>query len=462
MAMDELRLSDFQRKVLAIPEEFDVFLGGGRGGAKSYSKAILAMRHCEQYQDRARVLYIRRSYRGLADFENLTRELFTMIYGKAAKYNGSEHVWKLPNGGYIELGQLEGPGDYAKYQGRSFTLLLVDEAGQYATPELLDKLKSNLRGPKDMPIRTVMAANPGDPGHHWIAQRYVFKAAPWVPFYEEKSKKKWVYAPSTFLDNPFIDQDEYQRQLEASCPTDPELLRAWVEGDWTVARGAYFSSVISEDRNAVSPWPGPPEKMFDEWDLYLGHDYGSSAPSVTYVVAWSPGGEGPDGRFYPRDSLILVDELATNDPGNLNQGLGWTVPILAEAIRDFAKPWKMKRAEGVADDAIFAKHGSREGSIADEFRREGVYFRPAKKADRKTGWEIMRRLLQDAGKPDVPGLYIARNCEYFWSTVPFLGRDPKKTDDVDSRGPDHGADACRYGCLRRRQGPCITKAVWGY
>lgn len=464
MKQNELKFSNFQKKVLIIPEEFDTFLGGGRGGAKSFAMAILALRHCEQYQDRARVLYIRQTYKGLMDFENLTRELFTMIYGKAARYNGSEHVWKLPSGGYVELGQLEGPGDYAKYQGRSFTLLLVDEAGQYATPELLDKLKSNLRGPKDMPIRTIMAANPGDPGHHWIAQRYVFKTAPWVPFYEEKSKKKWVYAPSTFLDNPFIDQDEYKKQLEASCPSDPELLRAWLEGDWTVARGAYFASVISEDRNAVDPWPGPPEKsriLYNDWDLFLAHDYGSSAPSVTYMVAWSPGAEGPDEKFYPQDSLILIDELATNEPGSLTKGMGWTVPILAEAIRDFIKPWKMKRAEGVADDAIFAKHGSREGSIADEFRREKVYFLPAKKADRKTGWEIMRRLLQDAGKPDVPGLYISRICEYFWATVPFLGRDPKKIDDVDSRGPDHGADTCRYGCLRQRQRGGISQTSWG-
>lgn len=463
MQPNELRFSDFQKKVLAIPETFDVFLGGGRGGSKSFAMAILALRHCEQYKRKARVLYVRQTYKGLSDFENLTRELFGTIYGKAARFNGAEHIWKLPNGGYLELGQLEGHGDYSKYQGRSFTLLLIDEAGQYPMPELIDKLKSNLRGPKDMPIRTVMAANPGDPGHQWIAQRYVFKTAPWAAFHEEKSNKTWVHAPSTFLDNPFIDQYEYKKQLEASCPTDTELLRAWLQGDWTVARGAFFSSVIEESRNAVGPWTTPPKnslKLYNDFKLYLAHDYGSSAPSITYMVAWSPGREGPDGKFYPRDSLILVDELASCEPGNLNKGLGWTVPILAEAIRDFALPWGMKRAEGVADDAIFSKHGSKEGSIADEFRREKVYFLPAKKADRKTGWEIMRRLLQDAGKPDVPGLYISRSCEYFWATVPFLGRDPKKTDDVDSRSADHGADACRYGCLRRRMGGCVKKTIW--
>lgn len=78
-----------------------------------------------------------------------------------------------------------------------------------------------------------------------------------------------------------------------------------------------------------------------------------------------------------------------------------------------------------------------------------VYFRPARKSDRITGWTKMRRLLADAGKPDVPGLYISRACEYFWSTVPYLARDMKRVEDVDSTGPDHAADAVRYGILRR-------------
>jgi len=447
---NSLKFSDFQTKILCIPEEFDLFLGGGRGGAKSYGMTLMALKHVEQYKEKARILYIRQSYKGLSDFESLTRDVFGMAYGTAARYNGTEHVWRFPNGAYMELGQLETPADYQKYQGRSFTLLIVDEAGHYADPALLDRLRSNLRGPKDMPIREVKAANPGDPGHHWLAQRYVFKAAPWQPFYEEKSKRQWVYAPSTFLDNPFIDQDEYRSQLEASCPTDPELLRAWLEGDWAIARGAFFSSVIEEKRNAVDPWQEKPLcRGYDAWEYYLCHDFGVSAPAVTYVVAKSPGIEGPDGRYYPKDSLVLIDELATNEPGSLSKGMGYTVPMLSEEIKDLCQRWQIK-ASGVADDACFSNQGYSAGSIADEFRKNGIYFQPAKKGDRRTGWEIMRRMLQDAGKPDKPGLYIGRNCEYFWSTVPYLARDPRKADDVDTRGPDHGADACRYGCLHQK------------
>ena len=75
-----------------------------------------------------------------------------------------------------------------------------------------------------------------------------------------------------------------------------------------------------------------------------------------------------------------------------------------------------------------------------------MYFKPAQKADRRTGWEVMRRMLAAAGQPDQAGLYVSRLCSYFWASVPGLGRDPRRPDDVDTRQPDHGADAARYAC----------------
>ena len=33
--------------------------------------------------------------------------------------------------------------------------------------------------------------------------------------------------------------------------------------------------------------------------------------------------------------------------------------------------------------------------------------------------------------------------------MPLLARDPRRAEDVDSRGPDHAGDACRYACLHR-------------
>lgn len=445
--MTTLSYTRFQRRLLDIPEDFDVFLGGGRGGSKSYGLAMVALRHVAQYGERVRILYLRQTYKGLADFELICRELFGLVYGTDARYNATEHVWRFPHGGHMELGQLESEADYTKYQGRSFTLLLIDEAGQYATPDLLDRMRSNLRGPTDIPVRVLMAANPGGPGHHWIARRYVFnKAAPWKPFLEEKSKRYWVSAPSTFLDNDQIDQQQYRDQLSSACPSDPELLRAWLEGDWAVARGAYFASVLEELRNAVGPFDRVPMTNSARWKNWIAHDFGSTAPSVTYLMTESPGAEFA-GKFYPRGSIIVLDEYAVYRRDDLTKGLGWTAAITAEAIVDWCKTWQVK-PRGVGDDAMFSRTGH-DNSIANEFGAKGVTLYPAKKGDRISGWQKMRRLLADAGKPDVPGLYVSRSCEYFWATVPYLARDQKRIEDLDSNSPDHGADACRYGLNRQ-------------
>ncbi|MCJ0824976.1 phage terminase large subunit [Luteimonas sp. 50] len=442
---DGIELNAFQERALLVPESIDLALTGGRGGGKSYLMALLALRHIEQYGKRARVLYIRRTYKGLEDFVLTTQDLFAKVYGPAARYNGAEHVWKLPSGGILELGQLESQADYAKYQGRSFTLLMADECGQYQDASLLDMLRSNLRGPKDLPIRTVYAANPGGVGHMWIARRFVFtKAAPWTPFTDEKSKRLCVNAPSTFAANQFLDVEMYREQLGAACADDPELLRAWVDGDWSVARGAYFADCLDEDRVATNLWPEIPRG----WWTWLAHDFGSAAPSVTYVLAESPGGEGPDSKFYPRGSIVAVDELATNrSDDRLNEGIGWTVPVLSDAIKEMCERWKID-PEGVADDACFARSGHSVGSIADEFQRAGVHFVPAQKGDRVQGWQRMRRMLADAGKLDRPGLYVSRTCRYFWLTAPYAGRDLKRPEDVDSSGADHALDAMRYGTQR--------------
>ena len=223
-----------------------------------------------------------------------------------------------------------------------------------------------------------------------------------------------------------------------------------MEGDWAVARGAFFAGVLSEERCAVDPWePMPLEEQ--GWQLFLAHDFGTSAPSVTYVCAQSPGIEGPDGRYYPRDSVVLIDELATAEPERLNTGLGWTIPRLAEEIRAMWSRWVPDRPpKGAGDDSRFAASGRTAGTIADEFRAQGVYFSPAHRGQRIAGWEKMRLLLENAGKPDVAGLYVARSCDYWWRTCPYLSRDPRRPQDVDSRGPDHAADATRYGLTWRR------------
>ncbi len=440
-----LALSTFQRRVMTTPESCDLLLDGGRGGGKSYALAMLFLRHAEQYDGRARMLFARRNFPGIVDFEVTCREVFGTVYGRAASYNAASHIWRFPNGATLQLDQLESHQDFQKYQGKSYTLIAVDEAGQYPDPAVLDLLRSCLRAPAPITPRMVLAVNPGGPGHGWIVRRHVFAARPWQVYVEKKSGRQFINCPSTYRDNEHLDQGSYAAQLAAACATDPELLKAWDGGDWTIARGAYFSAVLDQSRVLVESWPNDFARKSERgWKLFISHDFGVSAPSVTFVCAKSLGTSGPDGRWYSKDSIVLLDELATHEPGTIERGMGYTVPVLAEQIVEMTERWGLRRAEGFADDAIFARTGSSAGAIRDEFARCDVFFEPAQKGARIAGWEKMRRMLADAGKPDVPGLFVSRNCKYFWETVPVLARDPRRPDDVDSRGPDHAADAARY------------------
>ena len=247
-----LDLSEFQADVLRVPESLDLFLGGGRGGGKSYALAALILRHVAEWGPAARALYVRQSFPGIGDFELVLREVLPRAFD-GATYSSQSHVWRLPNGAVVELGILETPADLTRYQGRSFTLLCADEVGEWPSLALVERLRANLRGPAGMPLRLVLAANPGGPCHQELARRFVFKAAPWEPFVDGTSGRGFVYCPSTFEANCFIDRERYARQLEASTVGDPELGRAWLVGDWAIARGAFFGSVLEEARVAIDP-----------------------------------------------------------------------------------------------------------------------------------------------------------------------------------------------------------------
>ena len=65
MSLKADQLSQWQAKAMAVPEQFDLFLGGGRGGGKTHLLSALFLRHCEQYGEYAKCLVFRRSFPAL-------------------------------------------------------------------------------------------------------------------------------------------------------------------------------------------------------------------------------------------------------------------------------------------------------------------------------------------------------------------------------------------------------------
>jgi hypothetical protein len=292
------------------------------------------------------------------------------------------------------------------------------------------------------------SGNPGGRAHQQLFSRFVNGVTPWQPHVDAKTARAFVLCVGTVAtNNPHLDSGEYARNLSAACASDPELLRAWLHGEWHINKGAYFGSVLNESRVMVEPWPEWPKPKSHRHHAFqpaISMDWGSSAPAAIYLAARSPGAE-VYGRYLSRDSLVLVDELSTHWGDDYDKGLGYTVPEVAERMRDLCARWGFQYpVECAADDACFSRTGAAAGSIADEFRSCGIRLFPARKAGRIAGWTKMRTLLSQASRPDVPGLHVARNCRAWWATVPHLQRDPRNPEDVDSRSRDHWADSTRY------------------
>lgn len=423
----------YQSTVLSVPETWNVMLAGGRGGGKSTAALLLVLRHVEKYGAAARPLVIRETHKAVQELEEQLDGLLNDAYGRGVRHNRAEHTFRLPNGAIVECGQLDGPNAYKKFQGRSFTLLAIDEFGLVRDRRWVDLLKSNLRAPDGVPLREIRTANPGGPLHALIHQNFISRSLAWHPY--EVAGETWVNCPSTLIDNPHLNHEDYQRRLRAACGNDEELMRAWLVGDWNIARGAFFGGSLDERTHMLpAAWQYPVTKA---WRPYLAMDWGSSAPSVTYVCLRAPGDIGP----FPKDSLILLDELATVDPNDPNVGLNWPPGKLAEGILEMCGRWGIY-PHGVGDDAA-----GLEDSLLVVLRRHGVYLtRPRK--ERVAGWAAMRdRLSNTKERNGLPGMWMTARCRYFWQTVPFVERDPSRPEDVITTGPDHAADAARYAVM---------------
>lgn len=102
-------------------EADETFYGGAAGGGKT---ALLCGLALEEYEP---ALILRRQATQIKGIED---EIARML-GTRAGYNSQSHIWRLPNGGKIELGGVPNESDKEKYQGRPHRLKGFDEITQF-------------------------------------------------------------------------------------------------------------------------------------------------------------------------------------------------------------------------------------------------------------------------------------------------------------------------------------------
>ena len=125
------------------------------------------------------------------------------------------------------------------YQGHNYTRVYVEEIGNFPSPAPVMKLMATLRSGAGVPVGLRATGNPGGPGHQWVRQRYIDPAPLGNRIIRDQSTGlERVFIPSRVDNNQHIDVEAYKQRLRASG--SKELVRAWLDGDWSVTMGAFF------------------------------------------------------------------------------------------------------------------------------------------------------------------------------------------------------------------------------
>src|SRR5262245_51278702 len=104
----------------------------------------------------------------------------------------------------------------------------------------------------------------------WEIRKFTYEN-PWT---RETIERDRVFIPSKLQDNKFLGQ-EYVANLQ--MVGSDTLVRAWLEGDWTVIEGAYFDCWRYE-QHVLEPFEVP-----SSWARFRSMDWGSAKP---FSVGW--------------------------------------------------------------------------------------------------------------------------------------------------------------------------------
>ena len=439
---------DRQAAFITCPAD-DVGFGGARGGGKSDGVVGDWIDHEFTYGSSAIGMAFRRERTQLVELIERAKQVLKPI---GHVWHEQDKYFQGPKGGRLRFTYLESDSDADGYQGHSYTRLYPEEMGTFPSEAPINKLQATLRSGNGVPCKMKGTCNPGGPGHQWVKKRYrldtnphgfeLFETEFINPFTKKKITKTRMFIPSKVTDNRYLGDDYVANLFQVGSE---QLVRAWLNGDWSVVEGAFFDC-WNPTAHIVRPFAVP-----SDWLRFRSMDWGSAKPFS--VGWWAVVGDEyvcPEGRL-PRGAIVRYREWYGSN-GQPNVGLKLPAEDVAIGIKERDGPDQI--AYGVLDPAAFAVDGG--PSIAERMARATngqVWF---KRADNKRvsergamgGWDQMRARLKGDGDGR-PMLYCFSTCTEFIRTVPALQHDKDRPEDVDTDGEDHAGDEARYACMSR-------------
>jgi hypothetical protein len=419
-----------------------VFFGGARGGGKTDGVLGKWAAKEEDHGVNFNAIMFRRTTVSSEDAIERSKQIFGPL---GWSYNSSNLTWRGKHGGRVGFRYLDKVTDADEWQGRNLSDVWIEEAGQYATPTPIDKLFGVLRSASGAPVQMILTANPGGPGQQWIRDRFELHPFPRKPrvltVTINEGTIRAAVIPSRITDNyALLNADPgYIERLK--MVGSAQLVRAWLDGDWSAVEGAFFSE-WDEGKHVVPRFDVP-----KDWLRFRSMDWGYASPFS--VGWWAVVGDTftGNGLYLPRGALLRYREwYGASGP---QKGLRLTAEEVADGIK--SREVGDKIAYGVIDPSATAEDGG--PSIHERMWRKGVEFR---KADNKRlgnglgalgGWDQMRSRMK--GEDGIPMIYCFDTCTASIRTIPTLQHDPDKAEDLDTTAEDHAADEWRYACMSR-------------
>jgi hypothetical protein len=414
----------------------EILFGGARGGGKTdgiLGKYAVKEKHWGRYFN---AVFFRKEMPQQDDLIERAKEIYLPTW---ARWSEGRKQFLMPHGGRIRFRPLENEVDAQKYQGQNLSDAAVEEAGNYASSAPIDMLFGALRSPHGVPVQLILSANPGGPGHHWLKQRFIDPAPAGFTALARKLKNgathNAVYIPSLLQNNRILLAKDPQYINRLHLVGSDNLVRAWLEGDWSVLEGAFFTE-FEMSKHVVAPVTIP-----RYWARIRAGDWGSARP---FCVLWLAVADGVELPQFPRGALIVYREWY-GWSGEPNVGCKMTATQVGTGVKEREREEKI--SDAVLDPSAFAEDGG--PSIAERMAND---WRPAdnrrvRQAGAMGGWDQVRERLR--GAESGPMLYIFNTCTHLIRTLPALQHDRHRAEDVDTESEDHAPDALRYGCMSR-------------
>lgn len=392
--------------------------GGARGGGKSVALREASSQAALLFPG-IQILLLRRTYPELRanHIVQLLQLLHPLLKAKYVKYNDSTKEFNFFNGSRIALGYCATEKDILQYQGQSYDLVCLDEATNFTALQytaLTECCRPSGMCRVSFKPRILLSANPGGVGHSWVKRLFIDRV-----YQQSEKPEDYAFVPSRVYDNKFIMENDpdYVRALE-NIP-DPQRRKAYLEGDWDIFMGQYFTE-FKRETHVIAPFEFPPH-----WKRYIALDYGLDMLAAYEVAVDVSGRAFVVNEIYQPELIVSAAAAKINSVFDVSK---------AEAVFAPGDLWNRNRDTGKSTADIFSENGVALTQVSN---------------DRIQGWynlhEWLNPVENETGDKE-PMLKIFSNCVNLIRTLPALQYSEKNPNDCATEPHEitHAPDALRY------------------